>query len=269
MTNLDDHEIYALRYAVNETRRRHQNFITADGHDGPMPLDYFIWAVVGPDRIIVVDTGFGERQARERGRQLLRTPRAALASIGIDSHAIDDVIITHLHYDHAGTTADFPQAQFHLQDLEMQFATGRHMRHGAMRHAFAVDDVVDFVRHVFDERVVFHDGDAEIAPGISVHHVGGHTMGLQCVRVHTRRGWVVLASDASHYYDNMRLAAPFPIVLDVAKMLEGYDVLRRWADSDDHIVPGHAPLVLKYYPPASAELAGEVARLDLSPSANV
>ena len=267
MTNLPDYEIYALRYAVNETRQRHENFITPDVHDGAMPLDYFIWAIVSPARTIVVDTGFGEREARERGRQLLRTPRAALASIDIDSHAIDDVLITHLHYDHAGTMADFPQARFHLQDLEMQFATGRHMRHKVMRYAFAVEDVVNFVRHVFNERVVFHDGDAEIAPGISVHHVGGHTMGLQCVRVHTQRGWVVLASDASHYYENMQAVAPFPIVFDVAQMIEGYDILRKWADSEDHIIPGHDPLVLKRYPAASEALAGEVARLDQPPKA--
>ncbi len=260
------YEIYALRYAVHDERQASQNFIAHDIHDGPMPLDFFVWAIVGKNRTIVVDTGFGETEAAQRGRRLLRTPQAALESINIDSRWIEDVIITHLHYDHAGTTEDFPNATFHLQDLEMQYATGRHMRHGVMRAAFSVEDVVRFVHHVYDDRVTFHDGDAEIAPGISVHFVGGHTMGLQCVRVHTARGWVVLASDASHYYDNMNKASPFPIVYDVGQMLEGYDVLRRWADSDDHIVPGHDPLVLQYYPPANAELAGEVARLDLPPT---
>ena len=263
--SLPDYEIYALRYAVHEQRAASHNFIAYDMHDGPMPLDFFVWAIVGTERTIVVDTGFGQREADERGRQLLRTPRAALDSINIDSHWIEDVIITHLHYDHAGTTEDFPNATFHIQDLEMQFATGRHMRHGVMRAAFSVEDVIRFVRHVYEDRVEFHDGDAEIAPGISVHFVGGHTMGLQCVRVNTARGWVVLASDASHYYDNMNKASPFPIVYDLGQMLEGYDVLRHWADSEDHIVPGHDPLVLQYYPPASPELAGEVARLDLPP----
>jgi glyoxylase-like metal-dependent hydrolase (beta-lactamase superfamily II) len=153
-----------------------------------------------------------------------------------------------------------------LQDLEMQFATGRYMRHEAMRHAFSVDDVVEIVRRVYDGRVVFHDGDDELAAGVSVHLVGGHTMGLQCVRVNTQRGWVVLASDASHFYDNMLLGAPFPIVYNVGRMLEGYATLRRWADSDAHVIPGHDPLVLQRYPPARADLAGAVARLDLPPS---
>lgn len=265
MSTIPEYRIYALRYAVHKERRRRDNFINADPHDGPMPLDFFIWAIVGESRTIIVDTGFGASEAERRGRELLCLPRDALKSIGIDAATVEDVIITHLHYDHAGTLSDFPKARFHLQDLEMQFATGRHMRHQVMRHAFALDDVLEMVRRVYEGRVEFHDGDAEIAPGISVHHVGGHTMGLQCVRVNTRRGWVVLASDASHFYDNIGLASPFPIVYDVAQMLEGYDVLRRWADSEDHIVPGHDPLVLRYYPAADEGSEGSVVRLDLAP----
>ena len=82
----------------------------------------------------------------------------------------------------------------------MQFATGRHMCQDPFRHAFEVDDIVGMVRAVYGKRVVFHDGDEEIQPGISVHLIGGHTMGIQSVRVMTRNGWLVLASDASHYY---------------------------------------------------------------------
>jgi glyoxylase-like metal-dependent hydrolase (beta-lactamase superfamily II) len=265
MPDTPTYEIYALRYAVLRERQRHENFITPDAHDGLMPLDYFVWAIVNSERTVVVDTGFGALEAGRRGRELLCTPRAALATIGIDAATVEDVIITHLHYDHAGETGAFPGARFHLQDLEMQFATGRYMRHAAMRHAFAVDDVVEMVRRVYDGRVIFHNGDAELFPGISVHHVGGHTMGLQCVRVHTQRGWVVLASDASHFYENMLLAQPFPVVFNVADMLDGYAVLRRWADSDAHIVPGHDPLVLTRYPPARGDLSGIVVRLDLLP----
>jgi hypothetical protein len=51
---------------------------------------------------------------------------------------------------------------------------------------------------------VFHDGDEEIQPGLSVHLIGGHTMGIQSVRVMTRNGWLVLASDASHYFWGVR-----------------------------------------------------------------
>jgi glyoxylase-like metal-dependent hydrolase (beta-lactamase superfamily II) len=110
--------------------------------------------------------------------------------------------------------------------------------------------------------VRFHDGDVELFPGISLHLIGGHTMGLQVVRVATRRGWVVLASDASHFYANMEQIRPFPIVWSVADMVDGYAKLRSLADSPAHIIPGHDPLVMQRYPAPSKALEGIAVRLD-------
>ncbi|HZZ89066.1 MAG TPA: hypothetical protein VFE13_12120, partial [Caulobacteraceae bacterium] len=59
---------------------------------------------------------------------------------------------------------------------------------------------------------------------------------------------------------------PFPIVQDVAAMLEGHRTLKALASADDLVIPGHDPLVLARFPAASAELAGWVARLDGDPS---
>jgi glyoxylase-like metal-dependent hydrolase (beta-lactamase superfamily II) len=144
----------------------------------------------------------------------------------------------------------------------MQYATGRYMTVEGMRHAFEVDDVVGMVRRVYAGRVRFHDGDAELAPGVSVHHVGGHTMGLQIVRVATRRGWVVLASDASHFYANMEQARPYPIIYNLGDMVDGWRRARSLAESPDHVIPGHDPLVMQRYPAPSPGLQGIVARLD-------
>ncbi|MBI1942877.1 MAG: N-acyl homoserine lactonase family protein [Betaproteobacteria bacterium] len=231
-----------------------------------MPLDYFVWLLRGTDgknaREIVVDTGFSAAMAARRGREHLRCPTEGLRLLGIDSKQIKDVVITHLHYDHVGNFDLFPAATLHLQDLEMRYATGRHMAQPVFRGAYEVEDVVGMVRRVYAGRVRFHDGDAEIAPGVSLHLIGGHTMGLQVVRVATRRGWLVLASDASHFYANMEQERPFPIVYSVADMVEGYARLRALADSPGHIVPGHDPRVLERYPAPSKALEGIVARLD-------
>jgi glyoxylase-like metal-dependent hydrolase (beta-lactamase superfamily II) len=104
-----------------------------------------------------------------------------------------------------------------------------------------------------------------VVPGITVHHVGGHTRGLQVVRVFTRVGWIVLASDATHYLDNMLLCRPFPIVADVTQMVEGWATLRRLASAPSHIVPGHDPIVMQRYSPPEPELRGVVVRLDDEP----
>jgi len=179
---------------------------------------------------------------------------------------VKDVIITHLHYDHCGNHDVFPRARYHLQDIEMAYATGRCMCHAEMRVPFEADDVVAMVRKVFDNRVVFHDGEEQIAPGITVHHIGGHSKGLQSVRVQTDRGAVVLASDASHLYSHFLEGKVFPVTYNVADTLEGYRTLRRLADSDQHIVPGHDPMVLQRYPAARPGLEDWVVRLDVDPT---
>jgi len=255
------YEVYALKYA-HHARRASENFIGGDSHDGPMPLDYFVWLVRGEGREIVVDTGFSSAMAAKRGREHLRCPAESLQLLGVDAKRVKDVVITHLHYDHVGNFELFPAATLHLQELEMRYATGRYMCSECFRGAFEAEDVVGVVRRVYQGRVRFHDGDAELAPGISLHLVGGHTMGLQVMRIATRRGAVVLASDASHFYANMEQARPFPIVWSVADMLDGHARMRALAESPAHIIPGHDPLVLERYPAPEAALKGVVARLD-------
>jgi glyoxylase-like metal-dependent hydrolase (beta-lactamase superfamily II) len=262
---IEPFNLFAVRYAHHAKRSSAENFINGDPHETASPLDYFVWVAQRSDRVFVVDTGFGEEQAQRRQRQLLRAPAAGLKALGIDADGVEDVVITHLHYDHAGTLDAFPRARFHIQDREMAFATGRCMCHPVMRHAFAADDIAAMVRHLFAGRVAFHDGDAELAAGLSVHRIGGHTAGIQCVRVLTRRGWVVLASDTSHLYANMEQGRPFPIVLNVADMLDGHRRLNELAASSRHVVPGHDPLVMKRYLAPARELEGIAVRLDAEP----
>jgi glyoxylase-like metal-dependent hydrolase (beta-lactamase superfamily II) len=230
-----------------------------------MPLDYYVWAIVGGGKTTIVDTGFGPEQARLRKRELLRSPVDGLKEIGIDAAKVEDVIITHTHYDHVGGLDLFPNAMIHIQDREMAFCTGRSMCHPTLSHSVAVEDAVGLVRRVFAGRVRFHDGADELAPGLSLHFIGGHTMGLQCVRVMTRRGWVVLASDAAHLYAHLEQRRAFPVVYNVADMLEGHETLKRLASSPHHIVPGHDPLVAKIYPAARPGLEGSIVRLDAEP----
>jgi len=262
---IEPFNLYAIRYAHHPKRSASENFIGGDPHEDASPLDYFVWVAQRSDRVFVVDTGFGEESARQRGRQLLRRPADGVAALGVDPAKVEDVIITHLHYDHAGTLDACPRARFHLQDDEMRFATGRCMCHAAIRQAFAVEDVTAMVRHVFAGRVAFHDGDEELASGLSVHRIGGHTAGIQCVRVFTRRGWVVLASDTSHLYANMEGGRPFPIVFNVADMLDGHKRVHQLAASARHVIPGHDPLVMKRYLAPGRELDGIAVRLDAEP----
>jgi glyoxylase-like metal-dependent hydrolase (beta-lactamase superfamily II) len=259
------YELFAVKYA-HLPRRAAENFaFAADIHDGPMPLDYFVWVARSPERTFVIDTGYDHATGERRGRGILRNAADGLVALGIDAGHVEDVIVTHMHHDHAGNLGVFQRARFHLQDREMAYATGRYMCHGRLRAPFDLENILDMLRNVYGGRVAFHDGDAEIASGISVHRVGGHSHGLQIVRVHTARGWVVVASDAVHFYANMATGNPYPIVFNVGDMMEGWATCRRLADSDSHIVPGHDPLVTARYPAPSAELEDLVLRLDVAP----
>jgi len=260
----EPYEVYAIRYAT-VARKSADNFIGADPHEDGGQLDYFVWLVRNASRTFVIDTGFNEAAAARRQRTFLRQPVEGLQLLGVDASAVKDVVITHLHYDHVGNFELFPNARFHLQDSEIAYATGRYMAIPHFSNAYEADEVVAMVRHVYAGRVEFHDGDAEIAPGLSLHHIGGHTAGLQAVRVWTRVGWLVLASDASHYYANKDMYRPFPIVADVMKMADGWRRLQQLAGAPRHVVPGHDQQVMQRYRAPGAALEGIVVRLDAEP----
>lgn len=262
MAELEHFKVYAIRYARVD-RQASENFLGGDPHEAGMPMDYFVWLAVSDSKTWVIDTGFNQAAADKRQREFLRCPTEGLAMLGVDASEVEDVIITHLHYDHIGNFDKFPKAQFHLQDSEMAYATGRYMANPFFAHAFELDEVVAMVRNVYGGRVSFYDGDVELAPNISLHHVGGHTKGLQVVRLWTQRGWLVLASDASHYAANMNEGRPFPIVVDVGQMIDGWQKMQRLVDDPARIIPGHDPKVMEMFPAPDPALEGIAVRLDV------
>ncbi|MGB6105308.1 MAG: N-acyl homoserine lactonase family protein [Pusillimonas sp.] len=261
---LPEYEVYAIRYAHKESRRA-DNFIGGDPHDGPMPMDYFVWVAVHNGKAVVIDTGFTAEVAKTRARNYLRCPVDSLKLLELDGDEVEHVIITHLHFDHVGNFFRYPKASLHLQEAEMAYSTGKHMRYPRLSRGIEIEDVVGMVRMVFKGRVAFHDGDAQILPGISVHQLGGHTPGLQSVRIHTRRGWIILASDAAHYYENLSTYRPFPNATNMTDAISAMDTLRSLVDSDQYIIPGHDPEVMRRYPAVSSGLENIIVRLDVAP----
>jgi glyoxylase-like metal-dependent hydrolase (beta-lactamase superfamily II) len=259
-----EYELFALRYATRPAMR-HEHFIGGDPHDGPMPMDYFVWVAKNAERAVVIDIGFTAESGGKRGRRLERDPIDSLALLGVDPASVEDVILTHMHYDHVGNFHKFPKARFHLQESEIHYAVGRYMRHRQLARSFEPDDVCGIVRLNFDGRVQYYNGPAGVLPGISVVPTGGHSAGLQFVKVNTKRGVVVLASDVTHFYENMETYRPFTTALHIGEMLDAFDILRAHAVSPELIVPGHDPLVMQRYPAVSDALKGIAVRLDVAP----
>lgn len=263
---MSDWEVYAVKYADRNARTRADSFIIDDNHDAPHAMDYFIWVLRRGQETILVDTGYDAKEAALRGRPIAMDPREALKPLGIAPEAVTELIVTHLHYDHAGGLHLFPNARLHMQSAEMAFATGPCMCDAHLRAPFTADHVCEAVKRVYSGKVIFYEGDAQVAEGITVHCIGGHSRGLQCVRVKTKSGWMVLASDASHYYENFMAHKAFPIVVDMDDMIAGFDRLVDLASDQKLIVPGHDPLVRKLFPRFTAD---HVFRLDGGPEADI
>lgn len=242
-------EVLALKYAT-VNRVRQSNFLhPVDGDpDAPMALDFFVWLVVGPGTMLLVDTGFSPISALVRQRQYLVSPLESLRRLGYAPADVKDLVITHLHYDHAGNIGDFPDARVWVQDREVRYVTGDCMCDPKQSHFFSTDDIACLIKRLHQGEVRLVDGFHELRDGIELHRVGGHTDGLQVVRVRTARGWVVLASDAAHYYENLARENPFPAIFSLDDMLKGYARLRELVDGESHIVPGHDPQVCLRYP---------------------
>ena len=241
-------DVFAVRYADRVARVRGDSFIFDDAHDAPHPMDYFFWILRSGDRVIMVDTGYDQAEADRRSRPILLDPVEALRPFGLTPEDIDTIIVTHLHYDHAGGLHLFPNAKLHMQAAEMAYATGPCMCHDTLQMPFTADHICEAVQRLYSGKVLFHDGDGQVEDGVTVHCIGGHSRGLQAVRVRTAAGWLVLASDAAHFYENLWARKPFPIVVDLENMLSGFDRLGALASHRDLIVPGHDPLVREWFP---------------------
>lgn len=266
MTDETVYELYAIRYAGNTRRHRGHNFILADDPERLEPMDYFSWVAIGPDGAIVIDTGLREAKALQRGYDYVRPPHAILPSLGVDPASVRTVVLTHMHYDHIGNLDAFPNARFHAQAAEMAYVTGPLMAKPWFRQAYEVDEIQQCIAYLHAGRLNLHGAEAEIAPGLTVHLVGGHCAGQEVVRVRTRRGWVVLASDALHYDEELERSVPFAVAYSIADMMLAHDRLVQLAGSRDHIVPSHEPAVMLRYPAPRPDLEGIVIRLDVAPS---
>ena len=134
------YEVLAIRYAHLDRTARF-NFLGGDEHDGPMPLDYYVWAIVSSERTVIVDTGFDHDVAQRRGRQIVRPVAEGLKAVGIEPDKVEHIVISHMHYDHSGNHDLFPRASYHLQEAELGWCTGRDMANSEVGGIFEADSV--------------------------------------------------------------------------------------------------------------------------------
>lgn len=252
--------VYALRYAYRTESFLGEHFhgYTRDCHDH-WPIDYYTWVIVHDGVPYVFDTGFTPQEAASRGARIyLSSPIELLAELGFSPADVPVVVLSHLHYDHTGHLAEFPNARVAVQRSELDFWESSISQRGAYAHFRPHDDLLALRALADAGRVDLLEGDAEIIPGVTVHLVGGHTEGTQVMRVETADGPIVLASDASHFYANFEEDRPYGAVHHLDLMYAAFDTLRELAGERGVIVPGHDPRVPSRHDPLPG---GQIIRL--------
>ena len=197
-----------------------------------------IWVLRGPTTV-VVDTSVPThgRAAEFVGESFERAnyqlPAHALRAAGVDPKDVEYVLLTHLHWDHAGNCGLFPHARVIVQKAELAYAIapGRYFGKSFLSPLAGWDQPPYLVPNL--ECV---EGQAPIAPGVDVVPAMGHTPGSQAVLVETALGLVGIAGDAICTYENLRLDVPPGFHVNVDASVETMDRLRV---ATDVLLPSH------------------------------
>ncbi|SFJ41006.1 Glyoxylase, beta-lactamase superfamily II [Amycolatopsis sacchari] len=257
----DTYEVLAVRFATRETvaSQVYLNYHVYGEPDRPLRMDYYFWVLRNEKRTIVVDTGFTPEVGAQRGRTITCPVPEALSRIGVDPVSVDRLVITHAHYDHTGNVDLFPHAEILISAKELDFWTGPYAERVQFGHSAEFPDIADLVKADEQGRVTRLPKRYDLAPGIELREVGGHTPGQLIALVRTDSGTVVLASDALHYYEELERDRPFVVVADLAAMYRGFDELATLAAAPDTtLLAGHDPLVLDRFEPVEDGFAVRV-----------
>jgi N-acyl homoserine lactone hydrolase len=252
-----DHSLWSFCYARGRLPADFMGGCPVCSNQGmvDIPMVYSLIAAApakARSRVILVDTGFKSgRSMTGRNFEQVEMPQAVLGKVGFRPEDVDTVILTHLHFDHAGNFDAFPNARILVQRREYErwqeviaaipdTAIGKQ---SWMLSSLDVEIFPRFARAIAAGRVELLDGDAEIAPGVWCRLAADtHTFGSQWVEVETRSGPHVVAGDCVYWYANVeRMWPPGYVQGNSWNLLATYERLRQVVGADrlERIVPGH------------------------------
>lgn len=217
-----------------------------------------IYSAIVPDThrpgqrdVTLVDTGFRSGRSMT-GRQFadFETPEQTLAKIGLGPDEVSTIVLTHLHFDHAGNLEAFPNARVIVQQREYDGwkpVLARYAGRETDKNVWALSSMNPADLERLEEvraqgRLSFLDGDAEVQPGVTCRLAADtHTFGSQWLEIHTADGPYVLTGDCAYWYTNIeRMWPPGYIQGNPWRMLEAYDQILAVVGGDlGRVVVGH------------------------------
>jgi glyoxylase-like metal-dependent hydrolase (beta-lactamase superfamily II) len=244
------YEVYAISYGVIPDFPV-SGLVAGADRSRKLDIQMMVWLLKGPNGAnILVDSGFYRDKFFKQWKvKDFIKPSEALAKVGLKPEDITDLIITHMHWDHADGMDLFPKALVWLQQEEYSYYTSEAWQPNGNHGGVDQDDVMALVKLNTEGRVRLVKGDdQEVAGGIKVYTGGRHTYASQYVGVNTKGGTIVIASDNCYLYENLDKHAPVAQTWDAASNLKAQDRMKQLASNLRLIVPGHDPSVFTRFP---------------------
>jgi glyoxylase-like metal-dependent hydrolase (beta-lactamase superfamily II) len=250
----DQYDVYAVRYGRRRERDASRLFFLYQVYDAPdrqLYLDFYFWVIRNGSRTLLLDCGFNRVTGPVRLGEMLmfhRDPLEQLALLGVRAEDVEQIIVSHMHFDHIGNLALFPGAEIVVARAELDYWTGPYSDRPTISFHIEGPEVA-YVRDAAQHgRVKFIDEFMEVAPGIRVTRVGGHTPGQLITEVRTPNGTIVLTADAVHFREEMTDDRPFYAFTDLVDMYGAYELLRQKMDEPRvWVVSGHDPVEMERF----------------------
>jgi glyoxylase-like metal-dependent hydrolase (beta-lactamase superfamily II) len=244
------YEVYAIRFG---TLPQFPVAGLVAGAEASRRIDVpvMVWLLKGNNgKRVLVDSGFHQQKFVDQWKvQAFRSPGDAVAAAGVEAREITDIIITHVHWDHAGGVDLFPAATVWIQRDEYTYYTGEAWQARNTHGGIDPTHMAVLLELNTKGRLRFVNGDdQEVLPGIRCYTGGRHTYASQYVGVRTAGGTAIITSDNMYLYENLERRVPIAQTLDAASNLRAQDRIRTLAADLSLIVPGHDPAVFERYP---------------------
>ena len=254
-----DYSIKLLEYGGIENYPK-SGLVYGAHNQGTTYLPFFYILIQNKDHNILFDIGYrnDEKDGQKDWSKLfggtnIEAPAEVLNKVNLTPNDIDIVILSHLHFDHAGNIDRFPNAQFYVQKEELDGWVSSLSLPDKVREwvwlATDIDHINDLMEVAAEYRLTLIEEDNfEVVEGIKLHQAKGHTFGTQAATVETKKGTYALAQDVVYTYENAVDYKPLGLGLDnIEQLMSIHKVNQLVGGNVDFIIPGHDMAVFDKY----------------------